>query len=123
MGFKTYSLQEKLEKEKRSPLLAIRTKKTVWYSIEIKKWKLVGNNTFIIHFVLLGQGVGPMGCRPGSSGGPSLPQPIDGGGSQVTMSSCETGPCLYGSTCIPLANSFMCICAPGQYFRNKFIIS
>ena len=73
----------------------------------------------IKYFVLLGQGVGPMGCRPGSSGGPSLPQPIDGGGSQVTMSSCETGPCLYGSSCIPLANSFMCICAPGQYFRNK----
>ena len=61
-----------------------------------------------------GQGVGPMGCRPGSSsgGGPYLPQPGDGG-SQVTLSPCASGPCQHGSTCIPLANSFMCVCSPG----------
>ena len=63
--------------------------------------------------LFLGNGVGPMGCMPGSSVGPNLPQPLDGGGSQVTLSPCASGPCINGATCIPLANSFMCVCAQG----------
>ena len=59
-----------------------------------------------------GHGYGPMGCQPGSSGGPQLlPQPNEG---QVTLSPCASGPCTNGGTCIPLANSFMCQCASGK---------
>ena len=55
-----------------------------------------------------------MGCTPGTGSGPALPQPIGGGGgSQVTLSPCASGPCINGGTCIPLANAFMCICPSG----------
>ena len=61
---------------------------------------------------LTGHGYGPSGCTPGGSTGGGQIQPQDGGG-QVTLSPCASGPCLNGASCIPLAQSFMCICAPG----------
>ena len=61
------------------------------------------------YLLFLGHGVGPMGCTPGQSIGPQVPD----GGSQVTLSPCASGPCLNGATCIPLATSFMCSCPVG----------
>ena len=50
-----------------------------------------------------------MGCTPGHSIGPQVPD----GTSQVTLSPCASGPCQNGATCIPLATSFMCSCSAG----------
>jgi hypothetical protein len=61
-----------------------------------------------------GNAVGPMGCLPGSSSGPNVPDSgSSSGGGGVVLSPCATQPCQNGATCFPLATSFMCQCSPG----------
>ncbi|XP_040577951.1 cubilin [Lepeophtheirus salmonis] len=60
-----------------------------------------------------GMGIGPMGCLPGASQYPNLPGPSGGGESTPALSPCMSSPCQHDSVCIPMANGFICNCAPG----------